>query len=57
LAEATREVNSFEGGPRDLSQDWLRDARKRLEVCQAIEVFPVLLFWICEISDFVILGP
>ena len=57
LEDATREVNSFEGWGRDLSQDWLRDARKRLEVCQAIEVFPVLLFWICEISDFVILGP
>ena len=38
LEEATREVNSFEGWGRELSRDWLRDARKRLEVCQAIEV-------------------
>jgi MICOS complex subunit MIC60 len=45
LEDATREVNSFEGWGRELSRDWLRDARKRLEVCQAIDV-PPLLFWI-----------
>jgi MICOS complex subunit MIC60 len=38
LDDATREVNSFSGWGRELSKDWLRDARKRLEVLQAIDV-------------------
>jgi MICOS complex subunit MIC60 len=38
LDDATREVNSFAGWGRELSKDWLRDARKRLEVLQAIDV-------------------
>jgi MICOS complex subunit MIC60 len=42
LEDATREVNSFEGWGRELSRDWLKEARKRLEVEQAIEVcFPI----------------
>jgi MICOS complex subunit MIC60 len=40
LEDATREVNSFDGWGRELSRDWLREARKRLEVVQAIDVFP-----------------
>ena len=42
LEDATREVNSFSGWGRELSRDWLRDARKRLEVVQAIDVLPFL---------------
>ena len=38
LEEATREMNSFSEWGRELSRDWLRDARKRLEVIQAIDV-------------------
>jgi MICOS complex subunit MIC60 len=38
LEDATREVNSFQGWGRELSRDWLRDARRRLEVLQAIDV-------------------
>ena len=38
LEDATREMNSFSGWGRELSRDWLRDARKRLEVIQAIDV-------------------
>lgn len=38
LEDATREINSFSGWGRELSRDWLRDARKRLEVVQAIDV-------------------
>ena len=44
LEEATREVNSLTGWGRELSRDWLRDARKRLEVLQAIDVIPWLRF-------------
>ena len=41
LEDATREMNSFNGWGRELSRDWLREARKRLEVAQAVEVpFP-----------------
>jgi len=40
LEDATREVNSFAGWGRELSRDWLRDARRRLEVVQAIDVTP-----------------
>jgi mitofilin len=39
LEDATREVNSFDEWGRELSRDWLREARKRLEVVQAIDVF------------------
>jgi MICOS complex subunit MIC60 len=38
LDEATREVNSFSGWGRELSRDWLKLARRRLEVVQAIDV-------------------
>ena len=45
LEDATREVNSFAGWGRELSRDWLRDARKRLEVVQAIDVPPLPSFF------------
>ena len=38
LEDAAREMNRFSGWGRELSRDWLRDARKRLEVIQAIDV-------------------
>ena len=38
LEDATREMNSFTGWGRELAKDWLRDARKRLEVVRAIDV-------------------
>ncbi|CDZ97613.1 mitochondrial protein [Phaffia rhodozyma] len=38
LDGAAREVNSLKGWPATLAQDWLREARKRLEVEQALEV-------------------
>lgn len=43
LEDATREVNSFDGWGRELSRDWLREARKRLEVVQAIDVIPLMI--------------
>jgi mitofilin len=49
LEDATREVNSFAGWGRELSRDWLRDARKRLEVVQAIDVTPLFSFLLCEL--------
>ncbi|ORY26306.1 mitochondrial inner membrane protein Mitofilin [Naematelia encephala] len=38
LDGATREVNSLRGWPAKLAQDWLREARRKLEVQQALEV-------------------
>lgn len=38
LDGAAREVNSLEGWAGVLAQDWLKEARKRLEVEQAIDV-------------------
>ncbi|BGP06559.1 MICOS complex subunit mic60 [Rhodotorula toruloides] len=35
---ATREVNSLKGWPKALASDWLQQARKHLEVKQALEV-------------------
>jgi len=43
LEDAAREVNSFTGWGRELSRDWLREARKRLEVVQAIDVIILAL--------------
>ncbi|BEJ16394.1 hypothetical protein CspHIS471_0509990 [Cutaneotrichosporon sp. HIS471] len=39
LDAATREVNSLTGWPRKLAEDWLREARRKLEVQQALDVF------------------
>ncbi|GMK53936.1 hypothetical protein CspeluHIS016_0105220 [Cutaneotrichosporon spelunceum] len=39
LDAATREVNSLTGWPRKLADDWLREARRKLEVQQALDVF------------------
>ena len=41
LDDAAREVNSFTGWGKELSSEWLREARKRLEVIQAIDVRPL----------------
>ena len=38
LDGATREVNSLEGWPGKLAADWLREARRKLEVQQALDV-------------------
>ena len=38
LEDATREVNSINGWGHELARDWLREARKRLELIQAIDV-------------------
>ncbi|WWC69895.1 uncharacterized protein I206_103838 [Kwoniella pini CBS 10737] len=38
LDGATREINSLKGWPGKLAQDWLREARRKLEVQQALEV-------------------
>lgn len=38
LDGAAREVNSLKGWAGTLAGDWLREARKRLEVEQALEV-------------------
>ncbi len=38
LDGATREVNSLKGWPGKLAADWLREARRKLEVQQALEV-------------------
>ena len=38
LDGAAREVNTLKGWPGKLAQDWLREARRRLEVQQALEV-------------------
>ena len=38
LDGAAREVNSLKGWPGKLAADWLREARRRLEVQQALEV-------------------
>ncbi|BGP30608.1 MICOS complex subunit mic60 [Rhodotorula toruloides] len=35
---ATREVNSLKGWPKALASDWLQQARKHLEVKQALEI-------------------
>ena len=43
LEDASRELNSFSGWGRELSRDWLREARKRLEVVQAIDVGSILV--------------
>lgn len=42
LDGAAREVNALKGWAGVLAQDWLREARKRLEVEQVIQV----CFWI-----------
>ncbi|KLT38985.1 hypothetical protein CC85DRAFT_309652 [Cutaneotrichosporon oleaginosum] len=39
LDAAAREVNSLTGWPRKLAEDWLREARRKLEVQQALDVF------------------
>ncbi|WVR06779.1 hypothetical protein IAU60_003814 [Kwoniella sp. DSM 27419] len=38
LDGAAREVNTLKGWPGKLAQDWLREARRKLEVQQALEV-------------------
>jgi len=38
LDGAAREVNSLTGWPRKLAADWLREARRKLEVQQALDV-------------------
>lgn len=38
LDGAAREINSLKGWPGKLAADWLREARRRLEVQQALEV-------------------
>jgi mitofilin len=38
LDGAAREVNMLQGWPKKLAEDWLREARRRLEVQQALEV-------------------
>ena len=38
LDGAAREINSLKGWPSKLAADWLREARRRLEVQQALEV-------------------
>ncbi|EJT48161.1 hypothetical protein A1Q1_02865 [Trichosporon asahii var. asahii CBS 2479] len=38
LDAATREINNLRGWPRKLAEDWLREARRRLEVQQALDV-------------------
>ena len=38
LDGAAREVNSLKGWPGKLAGDWLREARRRLEVQQALEI-------------------
>jgi mitofilin len=38
LDGAAREVNNLKGWPKKLAADWLREARRRLEVQQALEV-------------------
>lgn len=38
LDKAAREVNQLEGWPKALSKDWLNQARRHLEVQQALEV-------------------
>lgn len=43
LDGAAREVNSLTGWPGKLAGDWLREARRKLEVQQALEVGPVQL--------------
>jgi hypothetical protein len=42
LDGAAREVNGLKGWAGVLAQDWLREARKRLEVEQALAVSPRL---------------
>lgn len=38
LDSAAREVNTLTGWPRKLADDWLREARRKLEVQQALEI-------------------
>lgn len=38
LDGAAREINSLKGWPKKLASDWLREARRSLEVKQALEV-------------------
>lgn len=38
LDAAAREINNLRGWPRKLAEDWLREARRRLEVQQALDV-------------------
>lgn len=38
LDGAAREINSLKGWPSKLAADWLREARRRLEVQQALEI-------------------
>ena len=38
LDGAAREVNGLKGWPGKLASDWLREARRKLEVQQALEV-------------------
>ncbi|KAL1411373.1 MICOS complex subunit mic60 [Vanrija albida] len=38
LDAAAREVNSLRGWPKQLAADWLREARRRLEVQQALDI-------------------
>ena len=45
LEDATREMNSFNEWGRALSRDWLKEARKRLEVVQAVEVDSLSVLW------------
>ncbi|KAI9205337.1 mitochondrial inner membrane protein Mitofilin, partial [Polychytrium aggregatum] len=40
LEQATRELNQLKGWPKILAGDWLKAARRHLEVRQAIEVSP-----------------
>lgn len=38
LDAAAREVNNLRGWPRKLAEDWLREARRKLEVQQALDI-------------------
>ncbi|RKP26916.1 mitochondrial inner membrane protein Mitofilin [Syncephalis pseudoplumigaleata] len=38
LDHAAREINQLEGWPKTLARDWIKAARQRLEVLQALEV-------------------
>ncbi|KAI9594336.1 mitochondrial inner membrane protein Mitofilin [Syncephalis fuscata] len=38
LDNATREINQLQGWPKNLARDWIKAARQRLELLQALEV-------------------
>lgn len=44
LDGAAREINSLTGWPAKLANDWLQQARRKLEVQQALEVIIIFLF-------------